>query len=122
MSCHDLGLLQALSKQPFDQPLLENAIRHGIESRPEGGVVTVETRLDGATLEIGVSNPLPPHRRPASTAGPVALDNIRQRLELAYPGRSSVAVDDSGDDYRVTLKFPLVIGAPAPIRPAGATG
>ena len=97
------------------QPLLENAIGHGIESRPEGGVVTVQARLDGPTLEIGVSNPLPPHHRPASTGDPVALDNIRQRLELAYPGRSAVKVEHSGDHYRVTLRFPLVVGA-APTR------
>jgi two-component system sensor histidine kinase AlgZ len=97
------------------QPLLENAIGHGIESRPDGGTVTVETRMDGATLEIGVSNPLPPHHRPASTGDPVALDNIRQRLELAYPGRSAVKVEHSGDHYRVTLRFPLVVGA-APTR------
>ena len=40
----------------------------------------------------------------------IALDNIRQRLELAYPGRSSVEVDDAGDTYRVRLRFPLVMG------------
>ena len=67
------------------------------------------------TVEIGVSNPLPPDRRPVSSGHPVALDNIRQRLELAYPGRSAVKVDQSGDEYRVTLRFPLVLGA-APTR------
>ena len=97
------------------QPLLENAIGHGIELRPEGGTVTVQARVDGATVEIGVSNPLPPDRRPVSSGHPVALDNIRQRLELAYPGRSAVKVDQSGDHYRVTLRFPLVVGA-APTR------
>ena len=49
------------------QPLLENAIGHGIESLPEGGTVTVHGRVDGETIEIGVSNPLPPDRRPASS-------------------------------------------------------
>jgi len=97
------------------QPLLENAIGHGIELRPEGGTVTVQARVDGATVEIGVSNPLPLDRRPVSSGHPVALDNIRQRLELAYPGRSAVKVDQSVDQYRVTLRFPLVVGA-APTR------
>jgi two-component system, LytTR family, sensor histidine kinase AlgZ len=97
------------------QPLLENAIGHGIESRPEGGTVTVQARVDGTTVEIGVSNPLAPDRRPASNGHPVAVDNIRQRLELAYPGRSAVTVDQSGNHYRVTLRFPLVLGA-APAR------
>ena len=104
------------------QPLLENAIGHGIESLSAGGTVTIHGRVAGETIEIGVYNPMSPDRRPASSGHRIALDNIRQRLELAYPGRSSVTVDDSGDDYRVTLKFPLVLGAPAPVRPGGATG
>jgi two-component system sensor histidine kinase AlgZ len=104
------------------QPLLENAIGHGIESCPEGGTVTVQARVDGATVEIGVSNPVPMDRRPAASGHPVALDNIRQRLELAYPGRSAVSIDDSGDQYRVTLRFPLVLGAPGPISSGAATG
>ncbi|HEX9773406.1 MAG TPA: hypothetical protein VGA44_08070 [Steroidobacteraceae bacterium] len=40
----------------------------------------------------------------------LALDNIRQQLEFAYPGRSSVEVDDAGDTYRARLRFPLVLG------------
>jgi len=104
------------------QPLLENAIGHGIESLPGGGTVTVHGRLAGKTVEIGVSNPMPPDRRRASSGHRISLDNIRQRLELAYAGRSSVTVDDSGGHYRVTLKFPLVLGAPGPVRSGDATG
>ena len=88
------------------QPLLENAIGHGIESLSEGGTVTIHGRVAGETIEIGVSNPMSPDRRRASSGHRIALDNIRQRLELAYPGRSSVTVDDSGDHYRVTLQVP----------------
>ena len=40
----------------------------------------------------------------------MALDNIRQRLELVFPGRSAVEVVESGEDYRVRLRFPLVLG------------
>ena len=94
------------------QPLLENAIGHGIEPLPEGGIVTVEGHLDGEhMIEIGVSNPVPPGRRASAGGHRIALDNIRQRLAVAYPGRSSVTVDDIGDCYRVTLRFPLVRGA-----------
>jgi LytS/YehU family sensor histidine kinase len=39
----------------------------------------------------------------------MALDNIRQRLQLAFPGRASVTVDDTDERYRVTLRFPLVM-------------
>jgi LytS/YehU family sensor histidine kinase len=53
---------------------------------------------------------VPAQRRPARGGHQIALDNIRQRLELAYPGSSSVEVDDAGDTYRVHLRFPLVLG------------
>jgi two-component system sensor histidine kinase AlgZ len=92
------------------QPLLENAIGHGIEPLPEGGTVTVHGRADDESVEFEVSNPVPAQRRPARGGHQIALDNIRQRLELAYPGSSSVEVDDAGDTYRVHLRFPLVLG------------
>jgi two-component system sensor histidine kinase AlgZ len=91
------------------QPLLENAIGHGVEPLAEGGTVTVLGRLAGKTVEIEVSNPVPPERRPARAGHRIALDNIRQRLELAYPGSSSIDVDDAGGTYRVRLRFPLVL-------------
>jgi two-component system sensor histidine kinase AlgZ len=104
-----VGDLPAQAQVPslLMQPLLENAIGHGIEPLPEGGTVTVQGRVDDDTVEIDVSNPVPTARRRAGHR--IALDNIRQRLELAYPGRSSVTVDDSGDCYRVRLRFPLTI-------------
>jgi two-component system sensor histidine kinase AlgZ len=94
------------------QPLLEHAIDRGIDPRPEGGTVTVQARVDGATVEIGVSNPAPTGRGSARGAAPSAVDNLRQRLDLAYPGRSAVTVEDCDGSYRVTLRFPLVLGAP----------
>jgi len=39
----------------------------------------------------------------------MALDNIRERLALAYPGRSSVTVTDGPSQYRVRLEFPAVL-------------
>jgi hypothetical protein len=39
----------------------------------------------------------------------MALDNIRQRLELAFPGRSSVQLDDADGRFSVRLRFPRVV-------------
>jgi two-component system sensor histidine kinase AlgZ len=91
------------------QPLLENAIYHGIEPLAEGGTVVVSGARKGDLIELRVSNPLP-----TSPAGPtrsgnrIALDTIRERLELAYPGRARVEVANTGAEYQVTLTFPLV--------------
>ena len=93
------------------QPLLENAIGHGIEPLPEGGTVLVEGHLDGEEVTIEVSNPVSQTARAVRSGNRMALDNVRQRLELVFPGRSSVVVDDAdGDVYRVRLRFPLVVG------------
>ena len=100
---------RALMPSLLLQPLLENAIGHGVERLPEGGTVTVQGRTVGEAVEIEVSNPVPPEPRPARSGHRIALDNIRQRLELAYPGRSAVEVDDGGGTFRVRLRFPLVL-------------
>ncbi len=92
------------------QPLLENAINHGIEPLPEGGTVTVEGAVEGGEVTIAVSNPVSPVARAVRSGNRMALDNIRQRLELVFPGRSGVEVADSADADRVRLRFPLELG------------
>jgi two-component system sensor histidine kinase AlgZ len=90
------------------QPLLENAIFHGIEPRPAGGIVTVSGALDGDTIGLTVRNPLPDAGGEAHSGNRIALDNIRERMELLYPGRSSVEANRIGDEYIVRLRFPYV--------------
>ncbi len=92
------------------QPLLENAIGHGIEPLPEGGTVTVEGRAEDGIVSIEVSNPVSATARAVRAGNRMALDNIRQRLDLAFPGRASVEVDEGSTIYRVKIRFPLVAG------------
>jgi len=90
------------------QPLLENAIYHGIEPLEHGGTVTVTGRVAGDEIELVVSNPVAPDRSSVveRSGNRLALDNIRQRLELAYGGRGSLTVDQQPDRYSVTVRFP----------------
>ena len=90
------------------QPLLENAIYHGIEPRPTGGIVTVSGSLDGDTIALTVRNPLPEAGEAAHAGNRIALDNIRERMDLIYPGRSSVEANRIGDEYIVRLRFPYI--------------
>jgi two-component system sensor histidine kinase AlgZ len=92
------------------QPLLENAINHGIEPLPEGGTVTVEGSVEGNDVTIEVHNPVSSVARAVRSGNRMALDNIRQRLELVFPGRSAVEVVDSAGEYKVRLRFPLELG------------
>jgi len=96
------------------QPLLENAIGHGIEPLPQGGIVDVRGRLDDGTVMLEVTNPKPSGMPPPLRRGHrMALDNIRQRLDLAFPGRATVEVDDAESRYSVRLRFPHTEDQPA---------
>ena len=89
------------------QPLIENAIYHGIELLPDGGEVIVTGTRDGRHLQIAVSNPVAPGKARNKDGNKMAMANIRQRFELAYGSRASVSVDDSNEQYTVTLRFPV---------------
>ena len=88
------------------QPLLENAIYHGIEPSPLPGVITVHGQLEGAQIRFAVSNPLPPPGLHARPGHGLALDNIRERLELAFGQDGTLSVDTGPERYTVTLLFP----------------
>ena len=98
--------MRALIPSLTIQPLLENAIYHGIELLPEGGEVSVHGARDGKYLVITMSNPVAPDQQRARGGNKMALTNIRQRFELAYHSRATVDVDDDGDKYTVRLRFP----------------
>jgi two-component system sensor histidine kinase AlgZ len=90
------------------QPLLENAIYHGIEPLDRGGVVTVSGRVRSGQVEITVANPVAAERAGAieRSGNRIALENIRQRLELAFGPDGELAVERQPDEYRVTIRFP----------------
>jgi two-component system, LytTR family, sensor histidine kinase AlgZ len=89
------------------QPLLENAIYHGIEPLPEGGTVTVIGSCQGENLEIAIVNPCAPKNdAPNRSGNRIALGNVRERLELAFGTRGALTVEPGEREFRVTLKFP----------------
>ena len=98
--------MRALIPSLTIQPLLENAIYHGIELLPGGGEVLVSGRRDDKFIEISISNPVAEGEKRATGGNQMALANIRQRFELAYGNRASVEVEDSGSAYAVKLRFP----------------
>jgi len=87
------------------QPLLENAIYHGIEPHPDGGTVTVTGEVTGGLITIVVRNPAdaPQSEREGNR---LALANIRERLALMYGERALVKAGRFDGEYIVTLRFP----------------
>ena len=98
--------MRALIPSLTIQPLLENAIYHGIELLPDGGEVTVNGVRSDDDLEIEIRNPLPLDQSASKGGNQMALTNIRQRFELAYGNKATVAVEESDDAFSVKLKFP----------------
>ncbi len=90
------------------QPLLENAIYHGIEPLDAGGTVTISGRLLGEEIEITVSNPTRESTGDSGRRGHrIAIENIRERLKLSFAGRGSLDVRQTDRSYSVTLRFPV---------------
>lgn len=98
--------MRALIPSLTIQPLLENAIYHGIELLPDGGEVTINGARSDKNLEIEIRNPIPTDQSASKGGNKMAMANIRQRYELAYGSKASVSVNESEKDFSVTLVFP----------------
>jgi len=99
--------MQALVPGLLLQPLLENAIYHGVEPQPGGGVVTVTGELAGGLVTVVVRNRVA-DRQNDREGNKLALANIRERLSLMYGERALVKAGRFDDEYIVTLRFPHV--------------
>jgi two-component system, LytTR family, sensor histidine kinase AlgZ len=87
------------------QPLVENAVAHGIANLVEGGCIRLDVALRAGEISIVVENTFDPDAPPRRRNG-VGLANVRQRLEARYGNRSKFGADARGDNFRVALEFP----------------
>ncbi len=88
------------------QPLVENALRHGIEPLPAGGVVRIGATLENGRLRLWVSNPLPPAGQLQAHGNRLAQDNLRQRLQARYGEAADLHIEETGDEYLATMTLP----------------
>lgn len=88
------------------QPLVENAIQHGIEPKVEGGTVRVQARPDGEMLALEVSDD-GLGCGAATRGGGVGLTNLRQRLAAHYGELGRLSIEDGAPGTRVRLTLPL---------------
>nr|WP_301003651.1 histidine kinase [Arsukibacterium sp.] len=87
------------------QPLLENAVRHGIESCQHGGSIDIELISSSQSVTILISNPFAPALDKSRSNG-VALANIRQRLQLYFGDGASLNRSIVDGKFRVKLVLP----------------
>ena len=107
---------QALVPHLMIQPLLENAIYHGVEPRPQGGTVTISGEVNGGLITLVVRNPLG-NAVSMRDGNRLALANIRERLSLMYGERALMKSGRFDAEYIVTLRFPLLEKAAEPLTP-----
>ncbi|WP_371324438.1 histidine kinase [Dechloromonas sp. ZY10] len=95
------------------QPLLENAVYHGIEPSPAGGCIRIAIGYshpgDRREFRLSIGNPLPPvagGRATHAAGNRIALDNIRERLRLYYDLEARLKIESQPEYYQVNIVLP----------------
>ncbi len=104
----DESLTGALVPLLIVQPLVENAVYHGVEPLAEGGTIRIEVGGGDGALMIAVTNPLPTSdSRRHREGNRMALANIRERLAYAYGRAAELGVSEAEGHYRVEIRLPF---------------
>jgi LytS/YehU family sensor histidine kinase len=92
------------------QPLVENAVKHGIGQMIEPGLVRLRAVRAGSLLRIAVENDVDPDGACSKGTG-IGLENVRRRLAAAYGHEASVHWGREGNTFRVELALPALASA-----------
>ncbi|KQU71517.1 histidine kinase [Rhizobacter sp. Root16D2] len=87
------------------QPLVENAVRHGVEPSPDGGVIRIRTRVKRAHAVVSIANTVP--RSGSRPGNGMALRNVRERLKLMHDVAAQFETQLERDVFRVQIVVPL---------------
>jgi len=101
------------------QPLLENAVYHGIEPASTQGTVSINVFLSRGEVHAILKNPIPANGRRHQTGNKMALDNIRERLALHFDAEASLECRVAREGYEVHIRMPYRTAMPASAAPAG---
>jgi signal transduction histidine kinase len=102
------GLLSAEFPQMMIQSLVENAIKHGLEPKAEGGKLTVKAEVRHGKLAVTVADTGLGFGRAATAGTGVGLANIRERLQMLYGSKASLTVAEnrpSGTVVTITVPY-----------------
>jgi hypothetical protein len=93
------------------QPLVENAVTHGVAHSIAGGVVRLAVRRECERLTITVENPAEPDRPPSRGQG-IGITNVRARLAALHPGATRVECREAAGRFTVEVVLPAVERGP----------
>jgi hypothetical protein len=92
------------------QPLVENAVTHGVAQLVDGGTIRMATARNGSTLTITLENPCDPDRARTRGVG-LGLELLRKRLTNQYGASDAVYAQEQSGQFRVEVRIPAVTGA-----------
>ncbi len=101
------GAAQVMLAPMLIQPLVENAIKHGIRHLPQGGLLQVQALTRDGWLYVRVRNPVASVSGPHAGATGTGLRNIAARLRSRYGDRSRLSAQQIGEVYVVELVLPI---------------
>jgi hypothetical protein len=110
------GLLSAEFPSMMIQTLVENAIKHGLEPKPEGGRLSVRAEVQHGKLAVTVADSGVGFGKAATAGTGVGLANIRERLQLLYGNKATLSVRENaggGTAVTVTVPYKSIEGASA---------
>lgn len=87
------------------QPLIENAVHHGIEPSSETGVIEISADRIGDRVRVEILNPIP-ESLPSKPGNQMALSNVRERLMLLYDISAELKTSAQGKLFKLELEFP----------------
>ena len=107
------GLLSAEFPPMMLQSLVENAVKHGLEPKPEGGSLTVAAEIVHGRLAVTVADTGLGFGKAATAGSGIGLSNIRERLQLLYGSRATLTVaENPGGGTAVTITVPYKSTSP----------
>jgi len=87
------------------QPLVENAVVHGIDQLVDGGTIRIAAARNGSALTIALENPCDPDR-PRRSGNGLGLDLLRQRVVTQFGADGDVRIDEQPERFRVEVRIP----------------
>ncbi|MFN7935116.1 MAG: histidine kinase [Bryobacteraceae bacterium] len=95
------------------EPLIENAVKHGVANRAEGGLVRLDASLQDQCLRVCVSDTGPGFDGGKSSGTGVGMENVLKRLRLCYGPGANIEVHSTDQGASVTFLVPLRQPEPA---------
>jgi LytS/YehU family sensor histidine kinase len=93
------------------QPLVENAIGHGIAQLVDGGTISVAAERSGTRLKIIIRNPVDQDQKPHKGHG-IGLQNVRNRLEALYQNEASLELHSDTSQFTAEILLPVTTDVP----------